>query len=51
MARLKRAAKRTPLTLSAVSGAGMTDALGALLRTIDEQRREIIAMEAPAWHP
>ncbi len=51
MARLKRAAKRTPLKLSAVSGAGMTDALGALLRTIDEQRRETAAAEAPAWHP
>ena len=51
MARLKRAAKRTPLKLSAVSGAGMTEALGALLKTIDEQRREIGAAEAPAWHP
>ncbi len=51
MARLKRAAKRMPLKLSAVSGAGMTDALGALLRTIDEQRRETAAAEAPAWHP
>ncbi len=51
MARLKRAAKRTPLKLSAVSGAGMTEALGALLKSIDEQRRETIAAEAPAWHP
>jgi len=50
-ARLKRAAKRAPLTLSAVSGAGMTGALGALLQAIDEHRREAAAVEAPAWQP
>jgi len=50
-ARLKRAAKRAPLTLSAVSGAGMTGALGTLLKAIDEHRREAAAVDAPAWLP
>ena len=50
-ARLKRAAKRAPLTLSAVSGAGMTEALGGLLQTIDRHRREAAEAEAPPWHP
>ena len=50
-ARLKRAAKCAPLTLSAVSGSGMTGALGALLKAIDEHRREAAAVDAPAWQP
>jgi GTP-binding protein len=38
MARLKRAAKRTPLALSATSGEGVEAALVALLAVIDEAR-------------
>ena len=38
MARLKRAAKKTPLALSATSGEGVEQALVALLAVIDESR-------------
>ena len=54
MARLKRAAKRTPLALSSASGQGVPEVLRALLSVIDEARK---ATEAPlatsesAWHP
>ena len=51
MARLKRAAKRAPLKLSAVAGIGVTDALGGLLQTIDQRKRETAEAEAPPWHP
>ena len=40
MARLKRAAKRAPLKLSAVAGIGVSEALGGLLQTIDQHNRE-----------
>ena len=49
--RLKRAAKRTPLKLSAVASMGMTEALGALMATIDEHRRQAASAEAPPWRP
>ncbi|MFN3852762.1 MAG: GTPase ObgE [Phreatobacter sp.] len=39
LARLKRAAKKTPLALSATSGEGIEAALGALLDIIDASRR------------
>ena len=54
LARLKRAAKRTPLVLSSTSGQGVPEVLRALLSVIDEARK---ATEAPptasesAWHP
>jgi GTPase len=54
LARLKRAAKRTPLVLSSASGQGVPEVLRALLSVIDEARK---ATEAPlaasesAWHP
>jgi GTPase len=51
MARLKRAAKRTPLKLSAVAGIGVTEALGGLLQVIDQQKREAAEAEAPPWRP
>jgi GTPase len=53
-ARLKRASKKTPLLLSAHSGAGMPDAKRALLRIIDEGGGTTAARrraEAPAWQP
>lgn len=50
--RLKRAAKRMPLVLSAVSGEGVQDALATLLGVIDEARKmqdgPVVATE---WHP
>jgi GTP-binding protein len=53
LARLKRAAKKTPLVLSSASGAGVPDVLRALLSVIDAARKEI---EAPlpaetTWRP
>ena len=51
MARLKRAAKRTPLKLSAVAGIGMPEALGNLLQVIDAHKREAAEADAPPWRP
>lgn len=45
MARLKRAAKRAPLALSAASGQGVAEALRALLAVIDEAREQGRAQE------
>ena len=52
-ARLKRAAKKTPLVVSAVSGEGVPEALRALLNIIDQKRGTAAADPAPrsAWHP
>ena len=54
VAKLKRAAGRAPLKLSAVSGAGMSDALGQVLRAIEASRQEeagSAAAAAAAWEP
>jgi GTP-binding protein len=51
-AQLKRAARQTPLILSAATGAGVPEVLRALARFIDTARVE--ATERPAetaWHP
>jgi len=54
-ARLKRAAKRTPLVLSSASGLGVDKALRALLEVISETRRvedeQLNAKPSEAWHP
>ena len=53
VARLKRAAKKTPLVVSAVSGDGVAEVLRALLKVIEQARRggvETSAADA-AWHP
>jgi GTPase len=52
-ARLKRAAKKTPLVISAHSGAGVAEALRRALAVIDETRAaaERTTMPAEAWHP
>ena len=52
-ARLRRAAKRTPLRVSAVTGAGMPVLLHALLSEIDHGRKVEVAglAEDAAWHP
>jgi GTP-binding protein len=52
-ARLKRASKKTPLLLSAHSGAGVPEALRALLKVIDQatHRPAVRRAEFPAWQP
>ncbi len=50
--RLKRAAKQTPLLLSAQSGQGVEAALRALLAQVEEARGEAKAAEPrPEWRP
>src|SRR5207302_4802308 len=49
-ARLERAAKRTPLVISGVTGQGVKDALRALVKVID-QSSEREQPVAAAWHP
>ncbi|MEN5081663.1 GTPase ObgE [Bosea sp. TWI1241] len=54
MARLKRAAGRTPIALSAASGEGVEAALRAVLAIVEEARAEDAQAAAPAetgWHP
>jgi GTP-binding protein len=53
VARLKRAAKRAPLVLSAASGQGVPEALRALLAVIEQARtaEADIAAPAPDWRP
>ena len=52
VARLKRAAKTAPLVISAVTGAGVPDALRKLLAVIDTaQADEAREHPAAAWHP
>src|SRR5262245_40102634 len=51
-ARLTRAAKKTPLVLSAATGAGVPDVLRALLKVIDQtQHQQRPSIGAKAWHP
>src|SRR4249919_3177658 len=51
-ARLKRAAKKTPLVISAATGAGVPAALRALLQVIDQGRRaEQPIAPVEAWQP
>jgi GTPase len=52
-ARLKRAAKKTPLVVSAVSGDGVAEVLRALFKIIEKARRETdtAKTEDVAWHP
>jgi len=52
-ARLKRAARKTPLVLSAHSGEGVAAALRRALGVIDEHRAatDSLAISAEAWHP
>ncbi|WP_089173270.1 GTPase ObgE [Bosea sp. AS-1] len=55
VARLKRAAKRMPIILSAASGEGVDAALRALFAVVEEARREEAAETAPVaeggWRP
>ncbi|MCI0736678.1 MAG: GTPase ObgE [Beijerinckiaceae bacterium] len=51
--RLKRAAKRTPLQLSALTGANVRETLRRLLTIIDEAEKSKTAKQEPVveWHP
>ena len=53
VARLKRAAKKTPLVISAATGAGVQEALRALLKVIGKAREGASAhpQETIGWHP
>jgi GTP-binding protein len=53
VARLKRAAKKTPLVVSAVSGDGVAEVLRALWKVIETARRDgaEASADAAAWHP
>jgi GTPase len=53
VAQLKRAAKRSPLVISAVSGEGVKAVLRALFEVIDEARGPIVARSTAgmAWQP
>ena len=53
MARLKRAAKTTPLVISAVTGDGVAEVLRALLEVIEQARRGNVetSVANSAWHP
>jgi GTP-binding protein len=52
-ARLKRAAKKTPLVVSAVSGDGVAEVLRALFKVIEQARRGGVetSEEEAAWQP
>jgi GTP-binding protein len=55
LARLKRAAKRTPIVLSSASGEGVAEALRAVFAVVEEARAQEAKDQAPAqesgWHP
>ena len=53
VARLKRAAKKTPLVISAVSGAGVNEALRALFKVIEQARSAEAEPKVAdaAWQP
>ncbi|HXQ84935.1 MAG TPA: GTPase ObgE [Xanthobacteraceae bacterium] len=54
VALLKRAAKKPPLVVSAVSGMGVPDVLRALFKVIEQARRRAAAVPSAAdaaWHP
>ena len=52
-ARLKRAAKKEPMVLSAATGQGVPEALRAILSIANEKTAEEVAAAKPpeAWHP
>jgi GTPase len=50
-ARLKRAARRAPLVISAATGAGVPEAMRALRSVIDAARGDLEPRAAAGWHP
>src|SRR3954454_10011198 len=51
VARLKRAAKKTPMVVSGVSREGVPEVLRSLIRIIDGERETDETVPAEAWHP
>ena len=53
MAELRRAVRKKPFLISAVSGDGVPDVLRALLKVIEDERQHAAAPTATqaAWHP
>jgi GTPase len=51
LARLKRAAKKTPLVVSAATGQGVREVLHALLAVINQTREATEQAKEAAWHP
>jgi len=53
LARLQRAAKKKPFVVSAVSGDGVADVLGAVFAVIEQARRNTADADtvSAAWHP
>jgi len=51
LARLKRAAKKTPLVLSSAAHRGVPDVLRALVKVIDGEREPAEMVAAEGWHP
>jgi len=53
VARLQRAAKKKPFVVSAVSGDGVADVLGAVFAVIEQARRNTADADtvSAAWHP
>ena len=51
VARLKRASKKTPMVLSAVSGKGVPEVLRALLKIIDGAKADEDVPVETEWHP
>jgi GTPase len=50
-AKLKKAARKTPLVLSAHSGTGITEALRALAAKIEQAQANLERPRQPAWQP
>jgi len=51
LARLKRAAKKTPLVLSSAARRGVPEVLRALVQVIDGEREPADMVAAEGWHP
>jgi GTP-binding protein len=51
VARLKRAAKKTPLVLSSAAHRGVPEVLRALVKVIDGEREPTEMIAAEGWHP
>ena len=51
VAKLKRAAKRTPLVLSSQSGQGVQETLRALMQVVEQARVPVQAEKEEAWQP
>jgi GTPase len=51
VARLKRAAKKTPMVVSGVSREGVPEVLRSLIRIIDGERATVSAEKSLTWAP